>query len=391
MHIRSGATTTYRLFLFAVLSIILIYILTGLYSDIVSGGHGWRQGDWLINNEHEFVRRGISGSIIFGVSDYFSVNPLVVLGLSQAIVIVSVFSILALSLARLGPNIRILWLALSPAFLFMFMFLDLDNGLKKEIIVYFSYSLIVVYTVTKLNNKAILWLSSLVFVFGVFSHEGNIFFLPFFMILLYLVKQGSANEHWYLLILFVVMGSLGGLGYAIAFPKSPDPNVICSALLQRGLSENLCNGAISYLDHDMSRAVDFVKFQLLDSGLYKSYLAAYLLSLMPLLFLRPANIPMTIYLVAITSGIILFFPLFILAYDWGRWINFYITSVTIILLIHMNLRPDLYPLNVDNTAGLKLFFLFYFIFWNMPHCCGQIGFGVVNLFSRLVNEMLVAA
>jgi hypothetical protein len=59
--------------------LILAYILYELGLDINNGGNSWKQGDWLINNETQLVRRGFFGSIILKISDFISINPLVIL------------------------------------------------------------------------------------------------------------------------------------------------------------------------------------------------------------------------------------------------------------------------------------------------------------------------
>ena len=108
VHTHVSVKTAYTLFLFSILTIVLVQILEGLYSDIASGGEGWRQGDWLINNEYQLVRRGIFGSLIFRVSDYLSISPLTLLGIIQGVVLVFTFSVVIVFVARLGANTRIL-------------------------------------------------------------------------------------------------------------------------------------------------------------------------------------------------------------------------------------------------------------------------------------------
>ena len=34
----------------------------------------WQYGEWLINYQHGFVRRGLIGEIIFLISDFFNIN-----------------------------------------------------------------------------------------------------------------------------------------------------------------------------------------------------------------------------------------------------------------------------------------------------------------------------
>jgi hypothetical protein len=166
---------------------------------------------------------------------------------------------------------------------------------------------------------------------------------------------------------------------------------VCKALLERGLAVKLCGGAISFLNLDRDHAVQFVKNQLIYSGLYMSYAMAYILAIIPLLFVRPNILSEKTYYIAISIGIVAFFPLFVVAYDWGRWINFYISSVTIILIMHMNLRRDLYPLNVNNSPAFKGFAFLHCFLWSMPHCCEPMGFGVPDFIVKIVYTLLLDA
>jgi hypothetical protein len=296
-----------------------------------------------------------------------------------------------LSVARLGPNTRVLWLALSPAFILMFWFLDFQGTFRKEILVYLSYSILILGILTGSRKRFLMWLSSLIFIFSIFAHEANFFFLPFFIIALVICTVKVRSKDLYTLLLVVISGSLGGLGYAIAFSKPSDSYFVCQALLERGLADTLCGGAISYLSLDFDQAVHLVKNELIYSGLYMSYALAYILAVIPLLFLRPAFLSEKIYYSVIFLGVIVFFPLFIVAYDWGRWISFYITSASIILIMHMNIRRDLYPLNVNTSPAFKAFAFLHCFLWSMPHCCEPMGFGVPDFIGKVAYKLLLDA
>lgn len=388
VHTRFPVKITYTLFVFSVLFIVFVYVLVALYSDITAGGNDWRQGDWLINNEYQLVRRGIFGSLVFSISDHFLINPLLLVVVTQGSIVIVIFLTIGLSVVRLEPNTRVLWLILSPAFVLIFWFNDIGSSCRKEILVYFSYSLLLLSIVFQIKNKFMIWIASLFFIFAVFSHEGNFLFLIFFIISLYIVRENLSKKQWYLLVSIVIIGSLGGLGYAIAYSESIDSTFVCRALLQRGLSEHLCNGAIFFLDQDIDHAVDFLKSELLDSGLYIFYIIAYCLSLIPLLFVRPLFLSKKVYFLVIIFGIMLFSPLFAIAIDWGRWINFYVTSMTMILLMHMNLRPNLYPFRELNTISFKLIVFLHSTTWNVPRYHEVIGFGVVDFAKWVAAKLL---
>ena len=98
--------------------ITLLNILFFLIYSIKNGGNSWSQGDWLINNEIQIVRRGWFGSFILFLSENLSLNPLYLLGLIQSIIIFFIFySVWKASIKLdINNNDALFFLLISPLF-----------------------------------------------------------------------------------------------------------------------------------------------------------------------------------------------------------------------------------------------------------------------------------
>ncbi|MGD8327550.1 MAG: hypothetical protein PVF65_11595, partial [Sphingomonadales bacterium] len=99
-----------------------------------------------------------------------------------------------------------------------------------------------------------------------------------------------------------------------------------------------------------------------DSWKFASYIIGFLLALLPLALFKINKLKDSWHFVILPLGIIAFLPLFIVAVDWGRWIFFYIASMSFLLIAlrlfnHARIRWD--------VPGLLLFF--YCTSWFISH------------------------
>ena len=89
--------------------------------EIFAGGQSWKTGDWLINYEGGFVRRGLIGQVLY----YFSGLGISLLWLTFTIQVIIYLIIAHFTLKIFFYNNRgISWLLFlfSPAFIFLFPF-----------------------------------------------------------------------------------------------------------------------------------------------------------------------------------------------------------------------------------------------------------------------------
>lgn len=375
-----------RILFFLLLVFVYLYIVLPFASEIADGGNSWNQGDWFINNEYVVTRRGVLGSWLIALSDVLGGNPLYVVAAVQFILISFVFIIIYTQVSARQFDGPVIWLVLSPAFVFLFWIHNPQGGFRKELIAYFSYSLILLSVTLNFRQTWVIVVSALVFVVSVFAHEANFFSLPFFLFMIWLLRERYSEWHLGVLAVCVVVGSVAGMVYALSFSRVENTELICAALTERGLSDHLCSGAIEWLSDDLHAALAHVKRRI-ESETYWIYIVAYLLSLIPFFFVRPDGIKTEHYLACAIFGIICFAPLFMVGEDWGRWISFYITSITMIALVDMSIRERSWQIRAGNKTIVSAIAISHIAFWSFPHVGGSLGLGLAGLAMRAGNTV----
>jgi len=160
--------------LLSIISIIRLY-------DNSTNLDAWQYGEWLINYQFGFVRRGLIGEIIYSSSLFFGNN----IKISFIVIVSSVCLFFYYLNYILIKNIKFdkitLLIIFSPLFYFFFLIIS-KVGIKKEILLYIFYILFLL-NVSKNNfslNKA--WKFIILFQFILLIHEGMYFYLPYIII-----------------------------------------------------------------------------------------------------------------------------------------------------------------------------------------------------------------
>jgi hypothetical protein len=324
----------------------LATILYNLYLDFDSGGNKWRQGDWLINNDLTFVRRGFFGSALIQFSDVLGFDPLVVLVAFQAIIILTIFSVTLFVVTKNDVSDKLLLVLISPIFL-LFWFNDYRGAIRKEILAYFSFMPLFIAAYFQYRSLTLLLGSSFIFIIATFAHEANVLFFPFFALAVYFIygqhtqvsQRAWAAPFIICLVLVLFISLVAGI-YAITFPRVEDYAEICDPLIWRGLSDEVCKGAIRALERDLSHELKRTS-DLFFSNNGLLFFLAYALALYPFwVLVRETEKPIFYLIILIISGFA-FLPLYIVAVDWGRWMNFHISSVLLVLIVfNMVNRPE---------------------------------------------------
>ncbi len=353
----TSLSTRNTILLSTVLAGVLIYLIYKLYVDFSLGGNSWKQGDWLINELSGPIRRGLFGSGLLKISDMAGLSPLLLLIAFQASVIVLIFAVIGIAAFKLGAPDKLLLLLLSPAFLIFFWFNDPQGSVRKEILVYLAFLPLVLAAVKGRGGIVACVFSCIFYAVAVIAHEGNVFFLPFLWIAMWLVLPPEPGVAARLLVI-VVPGllALGGGIYASAYTNFPDPGMICMQVVQRGLDPLVCDGAIEYLERPPHEA-RMHPGRLLSIH-FRSFLLIYAACLISFRVLLQGSKSIERWFFYIAASGLVFLPLYILAGDYGRWMNFHITSLvflTLILLLKWR-PPWLYemPRRLDFVCVLAL-------------------------------------
>jgi hypothetical protein len=329
------------IFLCIVLTGVWLYLAYTLHSDWSLGGNSWRQGDWLIHGLAEPVRRGPFGTALLTLADSLRVNPLDMLIALQALIVTLIFGAVGLAAFKLGAPDRLLLLLLSPAFFIVFWFNDVQGAIRKETLAYLAFVPLIIAAGWRQGSWWAIGLAILIYGGAVFAHEGNVFFLPFLWVALWLVMPSHIRPVTRLIFLALPgMLALGAGIYAMAHTQVTDTTPTCMLLVKRGLDASICDGAIAYL----STSTDEVGMHLgrFLTTQFHSFLLIYAACLLPVrLLFQSSDRSQTLSFIALVSGAA-FLPLYIVAGDYGRWLNFHLTALVLVLLVYFLVKRPIW-------------------------------------------------
>ena len=363
---------------YGALLIVLTVLLARLMRD---GGNPWQQGDWLINYGAGIVRRGLSGHLILGTSDWLRADPMLLLAVLQGTVTAAIIIGIAHASLRLGIPDRLLILLISPAFL-PFWGYDFLGAMRKDMLALLAFLplLAPAQSATGARLRGLLSLS--IFALAVGFHEANAFLAPFLAAALWIAMPVGTPRHVYAGAAIAL--AMAAFVVALRYSTVDDAFAICRELTDRGLRPGLCRGAVDWLTLDLGRAVGEGQARIDAQGLPVTTLLSYALALMPVVIaVWPA--PYRASAVAATLGsILLFSPLYVIALDWGRWIFLHISCLTLFLIVAASHRP-LPWLYRPLPPNLFAFLISAAALWSMNFFTGETQPGLVFL---LVNQTL---
>jgi hypothetical protein len=312
------------------------YVMPGLSIFLIAGmavsykflfyyaisGNGWITGDWLVNFDAGFVRRGLSGYLIIGLSDFISIKPNFTAAIVQAIVYTAFMLILFFLICKKQINIWFLILLLSPVTLLFPMYSMGAIG-RKEIILFFIFGLYILCLDRNLQRSFfVVFLFSITLLFATLFHELVFFYAPYFLFAAYLKSKINHEPFHFPKALLVMLGSFLVMIPIYFYGKTINGPILCAGLLERGLPGNICTGLLSWPnDYGVHNVMAYAK----EKGYFFQYGATLFLGLVPFLlfFKHSATSVVSIKKIFIVFLILILFslPLFFLSIDWGRWIN----------------------------------------------------------------------
>ncbi|SNT01125.1 hypothetical protein [Tropicimonas sediminicola] len=310
------------------LAISLILSLRNLWIDYRAGGDPFRQGDWLINSAAGFVRRSLPGDLVLALSDRTGWSPLTLLTAFQAALLVVLYSQIARLLSEIPARVAFLF-AFCPGFVLVFWAADPMGTVRKEMLVFLALCLCALGVIR--DSRARLLAGSLVFVAGVLAHEAMILFAPALAAIYYLGWKRSPGRPADALLAVGTFGAAAAIFLiALKHGQVPEPELVCQALIDRGMSDQVCAGAIKWLGVDSAVALNAVQTVLSFDRAATGFSMGLFLALCPLFYLasrtdRPGAAAIAIVLLALP-----FLPLFLVAIDWGRWVSFHVFTVVVL-------------------------------------------------------------
>ena len=361
----------FLIFFFIILSIIS---LARLYDNTISRD-AWQYGEWLINYQHGFVRRGIVGEIIYLFSVIFKNNIQVSFFIILSSIILLYFFLNYYFIKNIKLNFINYFIIFSPLFYFLFIVVA-KIGIRKEIILYIFYLL---YLIQLSSENFVLkknWKFILLFPLLLLNHEGSFFYLPYLILpLFFIIKKNELKKLVFQAFALVIISSLleiflyynrGSLEHAL---------VICQSLGQHAPDRCDTWGPIQAL-------IPYPPVQEYSFADYKTYfgfLFYVFYGFFPLfVFFKFASIKKNKfsinkkkYFLMLFAAFMFSLPLFPLAQDWSRWasIHFHLTAFMIFFLQRINLinYENYFIFNkinnyIINKRIKKFFLIFLFVY-----------------------------
>jgi hypothetical protein len=331
--------------------------------------HGYITGDWLINYTNGLVRRGLFGEMAMQTNRLLGISPVevVLIGKYLAYGILCV-SILLLGIVKGVGFIEILFL-ISPWAL-MFDLNDPGGSGRKEILLFAYFAVFALLQVfSKPPSKSILkrwdfYFLLIVMVAIAFTHEGLIFFFPFFYLPLYL-KRGF-NKSDFLTFFIPYLASLLVLTVLYVFFKGnkETADAICNSLNAWSVNGSLGCDAIHLLAGKHPKA---------HIGFIKSFTPLLLLTMIPIYCYGRWIAGLTKYhlLLAMVVTLLLTVPLYGIAIDWGRWIHI---SGLLFFITFFSLKGAGTPIRKPSLIAIMLVLCIavpYTFYWRIPHTVGE--------------------
>ena len=339
--------------------ILSTYYLTNKY--FIPIDHNF--GEWMINYEGGFIRRGLSGQFFIILSDYLNLN----LRLTIYFFLVSVILIYLFLINNFFKGFNFSYLlaffVLCPLFFNYYIF-ELEGLARKEILLLVFYLIYLKILENNFNFSAILFL--LFFPIILLIWEVSFLFIPFF-IFVGTICLKNYNYKNFVKIVLILLPSICIFGL-IFFSKatSEQIKVSCEAV-------NNCTAAFSYLDKDIKYMLDRIDFKI--TYIFR-YSFVFLLCFLPLIYFYKKcknNENNFILNNKVLILLLINFPsliLFVVSEDWGRWISliYSFNLFTIFYLIKRNFLSINFDL-IDNYFAkykiITIVIIFFYCFsWN---------------------------
>tara|TARA_B100000902_G_scaffold230054_1_gene218264 strand:- start:16 stop:1794 length:1779 start_codon:yes stop_codon:yes gene_type:complete len=360
-HKKISIKLSYKVFLFYFVLYIsrLIYILLSdfQFNALVE--------EWFINYNYGFIRRGFFGSILYTISNIFNFDIYILF----IMLIISLNSLLFYFIYKIfkGTNIGFLEILifLSPVFLNYSLFWKSTITLPKEILGLITF-LFFLASQEKLKND-FLYLSIFTFLFNIsiFSHEINLWF-GVGIILIILSKNHMNSFKILFLILIISMLLLLSLFYLYSNDYNTVSDKLCSEFYLEILNDSNCYKS-DVLKSNISENFNFTKMFISSNIRYYliSYIFYFFVSFIPL-FVFKSNKNNKIFFIRLLLS---FIPLFVIAVDWGRWINIFFTIIYLFYLSNIKENKNIAQY-FDFNPNLQIAVLImYASFWSVPQCC----------------------
>lgn len=361
---------------------IWIFIFIGAWNQ-VRVHEGYNIGEWLINYEGGFVRRGFFGECLYLFSYLTGVTPLIYLVFLQGVIFASFFYFSWKLLKEKFDLVKYIFLIFSP-FLFTYAINSQAGGYRKEII-YFAVLSYVTYSYSIYDKKKferIFAVVLLLYPFVILTDELGLIVIPFLFGLYWdKVRPNftSFNKVFSLNIALLFLNLMIFLGVILHHQASNNQiTAIVNSLRHEGVPP-LKGGGIDALGWSTESSLK-ATFHSIIYGHYFIYypilVALCFLAFIPLLRELQNIFNSRPILVGLFLSAFILIPVYIIANDWGRWTYIFIVEIFMAILAKDELvypKRVLTPsvkwkkMRITSFIFFTLALMSYASFWYLPH------------------------
>jgi hypothetical protein len=320
-----------KILCFTLALICSLAVLRSLWFDVSVGGNEWKQGDWLINAANDPIRRGLFGSAILVLSDGLHTSPVVVTAILQLTAFMLLVASTLITFNRLLDDPIYVVILLSPAFYFVFWAVDVHGSMRKEVIAFAAMSLLLLVPLIRTGKLSVVVASAVLFILACTGHEANVLLTPAYAAIYIAAVRPSLRSRW-LLPLYILFAAavLAVIGYTLTNITVGNSQSVCEPLLMRGIDPRICGGAITWLDTSSQDAMGQVA-ESLSPTFMLSFLLMYVFAAVPIVYLLFLHEKRERLILAFFLFLIPILPLYIVAFDWGRWMSLHVVSFSFFL------------------------------------------------------------
>lgn len=326
--------------------IYLLIFITAAYALIFTLIHnlksdGYILGDWLVNyQDGGFKRRGLSGSFFFLMQDMTGIRLNFLVYFFQ-VLIISLFFYYYFKLIQYKEATFLYLSLLLSSIGFVGLFNCVDYVGKKEFIVFFLFS----YFMFLLDQNKLTKNKEYIICIGLFTamffHEIILFFIPYFLIALYLKTQKFEFKRYLKYIMAALLPAL----LIILLGKEINEGQSLQILRERGVV--LTRGIFFWNIDERQYIIEHFEE-------YKWYFVSLGLSVLHIAFYLKYLNNRKVISILLFLAFVFSLPLFYLAIDWGRWM--YIHMIFIIVLFGSLLKTRASMFASETVIFNKKFF-----------------------------------
>jgi len=375
--------------------LILFYLiqLNKMHSANVETAIAW----WLLNYEGGIVRRGFTGTLLISLSHLLNFSLLELLKIYQSFLFITFITIFYFYIRK--KNYKKFWLLLimfSPVTFLVYLY-DIFYIARQELLLFIAFLIYLNFIINNKLNCKTAFVLSIFASLSLLSHELFLFYISYFLtlhLLIYKKKNNFFIKEFLVFLCLPILSAIIIFFYGVEF----NGEIMCNKIIKAGIDKSYCSSLSSHSYTSILDSIKFTSAHAIGQNYLYVYVPVLIISLLPFLFfihsLKNKNFNLKKFIFVFIFNFIYSFPIFILVYDWGRYLYIHFTLLLIICIYYLPQRKDrtshflMFPFNKGKHIILIFFSLLFIFAWNSPHCCkNRIGFGVIDVVLNFLKKI----